>query len=241
MLSVPYLCSEITKTGIPQLRIPIRDDVAEMVKKLSEEAQGRSTEENNPARYLFNTYEGRTMGMPISKPAFVKAVQKLIDARSICNPDGTPYHFKTHALRHTRACEYAEQGMPVGIIQQILGHCSLQMTLHYAKVSENAMYEKWKEMEQIQLFRIERPTREGEAAQNGGKEESIRYDYIRSSLGAVRMPFGICFKPSKLVCRHQMARCLECPEFCSTTENIPEYEEEIKRVESFIEITYSQA
>lgn len=234
---VPYLCSEITKTGIPQLKIPIRDDVAEMVKKLSEEAKGRSTEGNNPDRYLFNTYEGRTMGMPISKPAFVRAVQELIDERGICNPDGTPYHFKTHALRHTRASEYAEQGMPIGIIQQILGHCSLQMTLHYAKVSENAMYEKWKEMERIRLFQIERPGSEGDGAKDGGKEEEIRYEYIRSSLDAVRVPFGICFKPSKLACRHQMAKCLECAEFCSTTENIPEYEEEIKRVEALIEIS----
>lgn len=234
---VPYLCGEITKTGIPQLKIPIRDDVAELVKNLSEEARGRSTEGNNPDRYLFNTYEGRTMGMPISKPAFVKAVQKLIDARSICNPDGTPYHFKTHALRHTRASEYTEQGMAVSIIQQMLGHCSLQMTLHYAKVSENAMYEKWKEMERIKLFHIEPPANEDKAPEDGGKEESIRYEYIRSSLDAVRVPFGTCFKPSKLVCRHQMGKCLECAEFCSTKENIPEYEEEIKRVRALIEIS----
>lgn len=234
---VPYLCGEISKTGIPQLKIPIRDDVAEMVRKLSEEAKERSTEGNNPDKNLFNTYEGRTMGMPISKPAFVRAVQNLIDKKGICNPDGTAYHFKTHALRHTRAVEYAEQGMPIGIIQQILGHCSLQMTLHYAKVSENAMYEKWKETERLRLFKIERPSGEGEAARNAGKEETVRYEYIRKNLDAVRVPFGACFKPSKLVCRNQMGRCLECPEFCSTRENIPEYEEEIKRVKALIKIS----
>ena len=66
-----------------------------------------------------------------------------------------PYHFKAHALRHTRALEYTEQGMPIGIIQQILGHCSLQMTLHYSKVSENMLYRKWKETEKLNLLHLD--------------------------------------------------------------------------------------
>lgn len=52
---IPYLCGEITKTGIPLLKIPIRKEVAEMVKELSGEAAARSTDENNPDKYLFNT------------------------------------------------------------------------------------------------------------------------------------------------------------------------------------------
>lgn len=136
---VPYLCGEITKTGIPQLKIPIRDEVEKMVKELAAKAIESSTQDNNPEKYLYNTYEGSNMGMPISKQGFVQAVRDLIQRKGITDASGEPYHFKTHALRHTRALEYAEHGMPIGVIQQILGHCSLQMTLHYAKVSENAL------------------------------------------------------------------------------------------------------
>ena len=46
--SVPYLCGEITKVGIPQLKDPVRDEVAEMVRLLAEEAEKNSTRENNP-------------------------------------------------------------------------------------------------------------------------------------------------------------------------------------------------
>ena len=81
------------------------------------------------------------MGMPLSKPYFAQAVQKLIEKKGISDAEGKIYRFRTHSLRHTRAMEYVEQGMSIGIIQQILGHCSLQMTLHYAKVSENALYD----------------------------------------------------------------------------------------------------
>ena len=102
--SVPYLCAEITKVGIPQLKDPIRDEVAAMVKLLAEEAERDSTEENNPDKYLFNCYEGRWMGLPYSKPAFSRSVQRMIDKNDIRDADGKLFHFKAHGLRHYVEC-----------------------------------------------------------------------------------------------------------------------------------------
>lgn len=228
--SVPYLCGEITKVGIPQLKDPIREEVAGMVRLLAEEAAAKSTEENNPDRYLFNCYEGRCMGLPFSKPAFSRAVQKMIDKNDIRDADGSLFHFKAHGLRHTRAMEYAEQGMPIGIIQRLLGHCSLQMSLHYAKVTEDTLYQKWKDTECLALFKPSVPP-PGRAVD---QEEMVHYEKVRPGLDAVRVPFGVCFKPSKAGCRRQTEQCMECPSFCSTRENLDEYASEIERVSSMI-------
>jgi integrase/ribosomal protein S20 len=225
---VPYLCGEITKTGIPLLKIPIREDVAEMIEGLKEEAESKSTERNNPERYLFNTYKGVNTGLPYSKPLFVKAVQDMIDRKGILDADGRPYHFKTHALRHTRASEYAEQGMPIGVIQRMLGHCSLQMSLHYAKVSDNVVYKKWKETEALGILHLS-ANPPGQAPKETPFGE-ICYEHIKKGLDAVRVPFGVCFKPTKLACKTQIKHCLECASFCSSRENIAEYREEIRRV-----------
>lgn len=65
-----YLCGEITKTGIAQLKIPIRDKVAEMVIKAIDKAKELSTEENNPKKYLFNAYEGKLKGKPLAKATY---------------------------------------------------------------------------------------------------------------------------------------------------------------------------
>lgn len=230
--SVPYLCGEITKVGIPQLKDPIRDEVAEMVKLLAEEAAARSTTENNPDRYLFNCYEGKCMGLPFSKPAFTRAIQKMIDKNDIRDADGKLFHFKAHGLRHTRAMEYAEQGMPIGIIQRLLGHCSLQMSLHYAKVSEDTMYQKWKSTERLDLFRPTTPP-PGKTAEG---DFLIHYEKVRPNLDAVRVPFGVCFKPSRAGCRRQTEQCLECPSFCTTNENADEYDAEIVKVQAMIDI-----
>ena len=225
---VPYLCGEITKTGIPLLKIPIREDVAEMIEGLKKEAAAKSTERNNPERYLFNTYKGINTGLPYSKMAFVKAVQDMINRKEILGADGKLYHFKTHSLRHTRATEYAEQGMPIGVIQRMLGHCSLQMSLHYAKVSDNVLYKKWKATEALGILHLAAnpPGKEPEAAPSG----TVSYEHVRKGLDAVRVPFGVCFKPSKLPCKTQLKHCLECASFCSTRENEAEYREEIRRV-----------
>lgn len=229
---IPYLCGEITKTGIPMLKIPIRTEVAGMVKELVEKVKEKSTEENNPEHYLFNTFEGKNMGLPYSKPAFSKAVQELIHKKGIVDGDGQPYHFKAHSLRHTRAMEYTEQGMPIGIIKQVLGHCSLQMTLHYSKVSENMLYERWKETEKLNLLHLDsRPPQTAEV-----REEGLHYEFIRKNLDAVKVPFGVCFKPAKLPCRQQMNHCMDCANFCTCKDNIPEYEAEIERVRKLLEL-----
>lgn len=227
---IPYLCGEITKTGIPVLKIPIRPEVAEMVKELVRKVKEQSTEENNPEHYLFNTFEGKNKGLPYSKPAFSKAVQDLINKKGILDGDGKLYHFRAHSLRHTRAMEYTAQGMPIGIIQQILGHCSLQMTVHYSKVSENMLYEKWKETEKLNLLYLDsRPPQKVPV-----KEEGLYYEFIRRNLDAVKVPFGVCFKPAKLPCRQQMNHCIDCANFCTCKDNIPEYEAEIGRVKELL-------
>lgn len=234
-----YLCGEITKTGIVQLKIPIRDKVAEMVQKSIDKAKELITEENNPKKYLFNTYEGKTKGTPLNKQALLLTIQRLIEQKDIRDVNGELYHFRLHSLRHTRAKEYVEQGMGISIIQQILGHQSLQMTVHYATVSENVLYEKWKNTEYLELFKVNTETNElieiDTSTQVG--ENLIRYEYVKKNLDAVRVPFGVCFKPSKLPCKQQMNHCLTCASFCTTTENIPEYEEEIEKVKSQIEIS----
>lgn len=234
-----YLCGEITKTGIAQLKIPIRDKVAEMVRKSIDKAKELSTEENNPNNYLFNTYEGKLKGKPLCKQSFSYTIKRLIAKKDIRDVNGELYRFRPHSLRHTRAKEYIEQGMGISVIQQILGHQSLQMTVHYATVSENVLYEKWKGTEDLELFKVDTETNElieVDTSTDAG-ENLIRYEYVKKNLDAVRVPFGVCFKSSKLPCKQQMNHCLTCASFCTTVENIPEYEEEIGKVKQQIEIS----
>lgn len=236
-----YLCGEITKTDIAQLRIPIRTKVAEIIQTAIDKAIKLSTEENNPKKYLFNTFEGKLKGKPLSKQNLLYTIKRLIIQKNIRDINGELYHFRLHSLRHTRAKEYVEQGLSLILIQKILGHRSLQMTAHYAYVSENILYEKWKSTEKLGLFKVNSKNNElieiNETTTTG--KELIKYEYVRKNLDAVRVPFGICFKSSKLPCKQQVNHCLNCASFCTTTENLLEYEKEIEKVKLQIEISDS--
>lgn len=234
-----YLCGEITKTNIAQLKIPIRDKIAEMVQNSIDNAKDLSAKGNNPKRYLFNTYEGKLKGEALNKQILSNAIKRLIRQKDIRDVNGELYHFRLHSLRHTRAKEYVEQGMGISIIQQILGHRSLQMTVHYATVTEDTLYEKWKNTEDLGLFKIDVKTNKIEQINldSDEGESLIRYEYVKRNLDAVKVPFGICFKPSKLSCKQQINHCLTCASFCTTIENIPEYEKEIDHIRNQIEIS----
>lgn len=43
--------------------------------------------------------------------------------------------YELHRLRHSAATNWLREGMPLEVLQRLLGHGSIQMTLHYAKLN----------------------------------------------------------------------------------------------------------
>ena len=73
----------------------------------------------------------------------------------------------------------------------------------------------------------------------GIPKTGISYNCINESLDAVKVPLGMCFKPSKIACKQQASHCLTCASFCATVDNIPQLECEIELVENQIKISES--
>lgn len=95
------------------------------------------------------------------------------------------------------------------------------------------LYEKWKKTEKLNLLYLNsRPPLE-----HGGKEEGLHYEFVRKNLDAVKVLFGVCFKPAKLLCRQQMNHCLECANFCTSKKNVSEYEAEMERIKVQLELS----
>jgi integrase len=227
------LCGNITKTGIENLKIPIADGVSEIIRNKIKSVKEKSNKRNNPNKYLFNTFEGKRTSLPLSLPTFVNSIRRLIETKDI-RFDGELYHFTIHQLRHTRAHEYIEQGISLVTIQEILGHTSLQMTLHYAKISENKMYKEWQKAEKLEIFKL---NEEIDEAYNNSDDQIINYKNVRSNLDSIKVPFGTCFKPSKITCKQQINQCFNCGSFCTTTMNKGEYEAEIIKVKEQIKLS----
>lgn len=97
-----YLCGEINKVGIAKLKIPIRNEVAQIVRKAIDKAKELSTEENNLEKYLFNTYEGKQKGRPLNKASLLYTINRLIKEKQIKDVNGELYHFRLNSLSSAR-------------------------------------------------------------------------------------------------------------------------------------------
>ena len=80
-----------------------------------------------------NDPELQVKGKLLPVPSNQKMNSHLKEIAAICN---IGKNLTTHVARHTFACLAIEYGMPIDIIAKILGHTNVNMTRHYAKVSE---------------------------------------------------------------------------------------------------------
>ncbi len=85
-------------------------------------------------RYLFY---GR-WDKPLSYVAAWSAMRKALERAGLLDKGYSP-----HSLRHTFATEMINAGMRVEVLQQILGHQDIEMTLRYARLSDKRREEDY--------------------------------------------------------------------------------------------------
>lgn len=150
-----YLCGDILKTRILNHRVPITEDVANVVKTAIEVCKTKSTIDNNPKKFLFVRFEGKRKGHPYGAKNISESINRLAERREIINEEGTIYHFKNHAFRHTKGIELINNGMNLLHVQKWMAHASPEMTLVYAKILDTTMRKSWEEATKQGLFRVD--------------------------------------------------------------------------------------
>lgn len=85
-------------------------------------------------RYLFLGPKNQHRGQqPRSYTTYRVALSKLDTCHDLTDSAGRPLRFtQTHRLRHTRATELLNDGVPFHVVQRYLGHKSPEMTARYA-------------------------------------------------------------------------------------------------------------
>lgn len=64
---------------------------------------------------------------------------------------GVKKHYSPHCLRHTFATQLINVGVPLEVLKELMGHRSIQMTLHYTKLYESTKRQQYDEaMERIE-------------------------------------------------------------------------------------------
>ncbi|MBS4214590.1 tyrosine-type recombinase/integrase [Neobacillus rhizophilus] len=230
-----YLQGDIPKVDVKSHRVPIDEEVAKMIQAVVETTKKNSTSENNPQKYLFPTLKGKRRGLPILAVSVSNALNKWATNYRIVGYDRKPYYFRNHAFRHTKGIELVNAGMSILHIQKWMAHSSPEMTLVYAKITDDTLRKEWiKAKEKSNLLKID--INQGTISEVGD-EDSLEWEYIRSNLEAAKVPMGYCMASKKMGCPYVETPCLTCTNFCTTPDNLPEFDAEINNLDSLIERT----
>ena len=89
---------------------------------------------NPEQRYLFYGQQGRPLSYAGARKIFRKCLEKS---------GMTAKGYTLHQLRHTFASELLNVGMRLEVLQQLLGHSTIEMTRHYARLTDRTREEEY--------------------------------------------------------------------------------------------------
>lgn len=189
--------------------IPISRELYDLVKERIAFAN------KNNHEYLFPSENNKHL--PYNSGTYRRNMQKIVAGWRIKNPDGTPYHFTTHAYRHTIATTLARMGMPIALIQiGILHHTEIDMSRHYVEIDADSLRVTMEE-----------------------KGLNVKSDADIAILpNDAALPNGYCGMPSKIRC-DKLGACLNCEFFRTSLKFLEIHERHLKSLNE--QIAYFKA
>lgn len=201
--------------------IPIRKELAEVI-KLQQKLVRDNLDENY--EYLFCAKRGAAKkdgtysykNKPPSASTFRDALQEVVQEKNITY-EGKLYLdlSKTHRFRHTGASELINKGMPLLMVQDILGHESPEMTLVYAKLYDNTLKETWKEVAPAIVNITGKVTKV-----DPKKLDSFKHQEMKRIALEQQVNNGTCGLSIHQKCPKFHA-CYTCSKFNATKDNLP--------------------
>jgi Phage integrase family len=241
------LVGDIQKTRILGHRIPISQEVAAVIQAQIVWVKQHDTAQENPHGWLFPAskiyHQGRGQrflrGDPLAAGPIRVGLNDLANKYQITDEQGTIFHFRLHAFRHTKAVELINNGMSLVLVQQWMAHASAEMTLIYAKILDDTIRTAW-----------EKTVQRGIVQFHDGKPELVPGKKLLPMAGAnvfdpervreyrqnVKMALGSCLKTAKIVCKFVELPCFHCPAYVLTPDDLPALEAYAQQILERIEI-----
>ncbi|MCX2714024.1 tyrosine-type recombinase/integrase [Mycolicibacterium sp. J2] len=182
-------------------------------------------------KYLFIGVKQNLAGRrPRPYATYRASLDKLDGIHGLTDTAGNPLRFtQTHRLRHTRATELLNDGVPLHVVQRYLGHKSPEMTMRYA-----ATLAATAEAEFLKHKKI---------GAHGATIEISPSDILDMTQLSVRtdrvLPNGVCLLPPLKSCDKGNA-CLSCGHFATDATHIDELRDQHAKTTALIEIRRQQ-
>lgn len=186
---------------------------------------------NRRGKSLFDGYYSPN-AKPPSRLQINAVLNKLAQAKNICDSSGQIWRFQSHQFRHTRFTDMINNGVPQHIVQRYANHKSPEMTCRYTHIFDQTLEKEFTKYYQNvvdihgQIININIET----------ETNSIAVEWLRLNIQAQALPTGFCTLPAPAQqCPYGANACLACTHFRTTPKFLPEHKEQLKRTQEAIE------
>lgn len=170
-------------------------------------------------KYLFVALRENLHGdRPRDATSFHEALHRLDASIRLTDAAGKPLRFtQTHRLRHTRATELINAGVPIHVVQRYLGHRSPEMTMRYAATLASVAESEFLRYKQ----------KVGADGRDLGIDPKDLYEMAQLDTRTDRiLPNGYCILPPTQSCGRGNA-CLSCGHFATDASQLPDLTQQL--------------
>jgi integrase len=190
---------------------------------------------NDPATpdppYLFLAWQANTGGARHYRANTLNGLlTQLAAALQITDATGALVDFqRTHRMRHTKATDLLNAGVPIHVVQRYMGHVSPAMTMHYAKTLA--------ETHEAEFLRFAKLRRDGRPLE---MDPADVYELVQLDRHTDRiLPNGVCLLPPPKRCDRGNA-CLTCDHFATDARHLGELRAQLAATEELIQVRQAQ-
>ena len=206
------IMTDIEKTYVLGHRVPIDEELADIIAVLIKQSKEQSNQDNNPDGFIFIRYRGIRKGRTYPQGWVRNTLNNFAVEKNITHENGDLYHFKLHQFRHTYAVKMLNGGADIFTVQELLAHASPEMTMRYAKLSDDSKRQVFESVMSQGVFSFDL---NGEVSEIKAGED-IPTDILDAmwqdhKLNAMDNPYGTCHARLNGNCPHMEAPpCLTC-------------------------------
>ena len=219
--------------GAPQA-ILVGADVVAIVSEQQEFARAL-VRANDPATpdppYLFLAWQANTAGARHYRANTLNGLlTQLAGVLQVTDATGAVVDFqRTHRMRHTKATDLLNAGVPIHVVQRYMGHVSPEMTMHYAKTLA--------ETHEAEFLRFAKLRRDGRPLE---MDPADVYELVQLDRHTDRiLPNGVCLLPPPKRCDRGNS-CLTCDHFATDARHLGELRAQLAATGELIQARQAQ-
>lgn len=185
--------TDIEKTYVKGHKIPIDDQLADILAVLIHNSKEFSNDDNNPDDLIFVRYRGSRKGKPFGQSWVQKQLNNLTIKKNITDEMGNIFHFKMHQFRHTYAVKMLNGGADILTVQQLLAHASPEMTMRYARLLDDTKRKEFEKVVKQGVFSFDLNGEIHQVSETEDIPETIlEMMWKDEKLNALDNPYGTC-------------------------------------------------